>query len=182
MTTPTSPDFDVIVIGAGISGINAAYRLQTQASSFSYTILEARNGMGGTWDFFKYPGIRSDSDLWTFGFPWAPWQEQRAIADGASIKAYIEKTARDHGIDRRIQYGRRVVTADWSSDQQLWRLGVECQGEMKTMHAKFVLFGTGTTTMRIRCPLRSKDWRTSRGHWCIRSTGRRISAMTERML
>jgi len=143
MANPPSPDFDVVVIGAGISGINAAYRLQTQAPNFSYTILEARNGMGGTWDFFKYPGIRSDSDLWTFGFPWAPWQEQRAIADGASIKAYIEKTAKDHGIDRKIQYGRKVVTADWSSDQQLWRLGVECQEGMKMMHAKFVLFGTG---------------------------------------
>jgi cation diffusion facilitator CzcD-associated flavoprotein CzcO len=143
MEKVNTTDYDVIVIGAGISGINAAYRLQTQAPGFSFTILEARDGMGGTWDFFKYPGIRSDSDLWTFGFPWAPWTEQRAIADGASIKAYIEHTAKTHHIDEKIQYHHKVIASDWSSDQQQWRLDVDVRGEQKQFHAKFVLFASG---------------------------------------
>lgn len=78
--TQQDSDFDVIIVGAGISGINAAYRLQTQSPGVSYTIIDSRGGIGGTWDFFKYPGIRSDSDLHTFGFPWRPWTEQKAIA------------------------------------------------------------------------------------------------------
>lgn len=80
MANQDSHDFDVVIIGAGISGINAAYRIQTQCPGSTYTILESRGGIGGTWDFFKYPGIRSDSDLHTFGFPWRPWTEQKAIA------------------------------------------------------------------------------------------------------
>ena len=86
-------DYDVVVMGAGLSGIDAGYRLQTQCPTKSYTILEARDAMGGTWDLFRYPGIRSDSDLFTFGFQFKPWQERKALADGPSILQYIKDTA-----------------------------------------------------------------------------------------
>jgi len=135
--------YDVIIVGAGISGINAAYRFQTQTPNKSFTILEARDSVGGTWDLFKYPGIRSDSDLHTFGFPWQPWTEQKAIADGRSIVDYIKKTAADHGIDKKIQYRHKLLTADWSSDQQIWKILVDAGGTKQYYHAHFVLFSTG---------------------------------------
>lgn len=140
---PSSTSFDVVIIGAGISGINAAYRVQTQLPGSSYTILEARGGIGGTWDFFRYPGIRSDSDLHTFGFPWRPWTEQRPIADGASIVNYIRETASAEGIDKHIQFHHKLITADWSSDEQAWRLAVDADGEKKYLHARFLILGTG---------------------------------------
>ena len=135
--------WDVVIIGAGISGINSAYRLQTKLPGKSYTILEARGGMGGTWDLFKYPGVRSDSDLHTFGFPWRPWQEQKSIADGDSIVKYIRETASMYGIDQHIQYHQKVVSMDWSSDEQSWALTVEANGEQKYVHAKFLILSTG---------------------------------------
>ena len=104
--------FDVIVVGAGISGINAAYRLQTELPSASYTVLEARGGIGGTWDLFRYPGFRSDSDLYTFGFFWRPWIEQRAIVDGESIRKYICESAQLYGIDRKIRYHHKLISAN----------------------------------------------------------------------
>ncbi|GAB7352662.1 hypothetical protein MBLNU459_g3027t1 [Dothideomycetes sp. NU459] len=135
--------FDVVIIGAGISGINAAYRLQEQAPDRTYTILEARHALGGTWDLFKYPGIRSDSDLHTFGFPFYPWTEERAIADGPSIKRYMETTAATFGIDQKIQYHHKLLAADWSTDQQGWSLTVDASGENKFFHSKFVIFCSG---------------------------------------
>lgn len=140
---------DTIIIGAGISGVNAAYRIQSQFPSSTYTILESRYGLGGTWDFFRFPGIRSDSDLHTFGFPWRPWTEQAVIADGASIKKYIDETAAAYGIDKHVQFGEKVVAADWSSDTQCWTLNVDvCAQEeeksrRKTYHARFVILATG---------------------------------------
>jgi cation diffusion facilitator CzcD-associated flavoprotein CzcO len=92
-------EFDVVIIGAGLSGINAAQRVQMQPPGLTYTILEARGAIGGTWDLFKYPGIRSDSDLYTFGFPWRPWESTKAIADGPSIKQYLIESAAEYGID-----------------------------------------------------------------------------------
>src|SRR5512147_2639290 len=104
---------DVLIVGAGISGIDAAYHLQTSCPNKSYAILEARDVLDGTWDLFRYPGIRSDSDMYTLGFPFRPWQRGKAIADGESILAYIRETAEAYGIDRHIRYRHRVETASW---------------------------------------------------------------------
>lgn len=137
--------YDIVVVGAGISGINAGYRIQTMLPNYKYTILEARGGIGGTWDFFKYPGIRSDSDLHTFGFPWQPWTEQKSIADGESIVNYIKDTASQHGISDHVQFHRRVTSADWSSEQQHWKLDISINdGEKKTRyHTRFVMWASG---------------------------------------
>ena len=111
---------DVIVVGAGISGIGMGYHLQTRCPDRTYAILEGRAAMGGTWDLFRYPGIRSDSDMHTLGFVFHPWTQAKAIADGPSIRAYVEETAQAYGIDRRIRYNHHVTTAAWSSEDATW--------------------------------------------------------------
>jgi monooxygenase len=116
---------DVVVVGAGLSGIAAAYHLQTRCPGKSFVILEGRESLGGTWDLFRYPGIRSDSDMYTLGYPFRPWSGSRAIADGGSILAYIQETARAYGIDRKIRYRHRVRRAAWSSQDARWTLTVE---------------------------------------------------------
>ena len=113
---------DVLIIGAGISGIDAAYHLQTRCPGKSYAILEARGAIGGTWDLFRYPGIRSDSDMLTLGFPFRPWPSSKLIADGAAIREYVQDTARVHGIDQQIRFHHRVEQASWSSERALWRV------------------------------------------------------------
>ncbi|QHL89657.1 NAD(P)-binding domain-containing protein [Sphingomonas changnyeongensis] len=120
---------DVLVVGAGISGIGAGWHLQTMCPDKSYLILEGRDDLGGTWDLFRYPGIRSDSDMHTLGYSFRPWKQAKAIADGPSIKAYLRDTARDHGIDRHIRYGHKVVSADWSSASATWTVTVEIGAE-----------------------------------------------------
>src|ERR1700722_20320164 len=107
---------DVLIVGAGLSGSGAAYYLQTECPRKTFAILEARDAIGGTWDLFRYPGIRSDSDMYTLGFPFRPWKSPKAIADGASILEYIRETAAAYGIDEKIRYGRRVTGARWSSE------------------------------------------------------------------
>ncbi|HEX2161937.1 MAG TPA: NAD(P)/FAD-dependent oxidoreductase [Thermoleophilaceae bacterium] len=117
---PDVDHVDVLIVGAGLSGIGAAYHLQTKLPGKSYAILEGRDAIGGTWDLFRYPGIRSDSDLHTLGYAFKPWTDEKAIADGPAILAYIRQTARENGIDRRIRFGHRVVRAEWSSADARW--------------------------------------------------------------
>nr|WP_230859509.1 NAD(P)/FAD-dependent oxidoreductase [Actinoplanes aureus] len=118
-------DLDVVIVGAGISGIGAAYYLQRDHPGRDYAILEARGASGGTWDLFRYPGIRSDSDLHTFGYEFAPWTDDHSIATADRILAYVRRTAAEHGIDKRIRYHHRVVAASWSSAQARWTVEVE---------------------------------------------------------
>jgi monooxygenase len=144
-SAPTASDaFDVLIIGAGLSGIGAAYYLQSQHPDRRYAILDARDDLGGTWDLFRFPGIRSDSDLHTFGYAFKPWRGEKAIADGASIKAYLAETARDHGIDRHIRYGHRVVRAAWSSRDARWTVtGTRGDGESFELTARWLFSATG---------------------------------------
>lgn len=111
---------DVLIVGAGLSGIGAACHLQAECPGKSFAILEARDAIGGTWDLFRYPGIRSDSDMFTLGYSFRPWKEAKAIADGPSILSYIRETARDYGIDERIRFHHRIVRAEWSSSEARW--------------------------------------------------------------
>jgi monooxygenase len=124
-------ELDVIIVGAGLSGVGAAYRLQTECPTKRFTILEARDTVGGTWDVFRYPGIRSDSDMFTLGYPFHPWKAAKAIADGPSILAYIRETAATFGIDRHIRFRHRIVAARWSSADARWTLDVEV-GEQRS--------------------------------------------------
>jgi cation diffusion facilitator CzcD-associated flavoprotein CzcO len=116
----TSEHVDVVVVGAGLSGIGAGYHLQTISPDRSYVILEGRDSLGGTWDLFKYPGIRSDSDMHTLGFSFKPWTEAKSIADGPSILQYLKQTVAQFGIDKHIRYGQLVTQAQWSTDDAQW--------------------------------------------------------------
>ena len=122
-----SEHFDVLIVGAGLSGIGAAVHLQTNCPGRTYAILEGRAATGGTWDLFRYPGIRSDSDMYTLGYAFKPWTEAKAIADGPSILRYVRDTARDHGIDKHIRFDSKVVGASWSTRDAAWT--VEIAGE-----------------------------------------------------
>lgn len=136
---------DVLVVGAGISGIDAAYHLRTRCPRRSFAILEARDEIGGTWSLFRYPGIRSDSDMYTFGYRWRPWPNPRAIADAPSILQYLRDAAREHGIDRMIRFGHRVRRASWSSADARWTVDVE-RGEQREpvrMSCGFLLMCSG---------------------------------------
>ena len=108
---------DVLIVGAGLSGIGAAHHIQTQCPWATYAVFESRDAIGGTWDLFRYPGIRSDSDMFTLGYSFRPWQGEKAIADGDSILQYIRDTASEAGIDEKIRFHHRIVTADWSTDE-----------------------------------------------------------------
>ncbi|MEQ1683959.1 MAG: alpha/beta hydrolase fold domain-containing protein [Burkholderiaceae bacterium] len=136
---------DVIIVGAGLSGIGAAVHLQQQCPDKSFTLLEGRAAMGGTWDLFRYPGVRSDSDMYTLGYMFKPWKDAKAIADGPAIRAYIAETAAEHGIDRHIRFQHRVVSADWSASDARWTVVVERgpQRERSSLRCKFLLFGSG---------------------------------------
>jgi monooxygenase len=116
--------FDVLIVGAGLSGIAAAFHLQKRCPNHSYTIIEARNAIGGTWDLFRYPGIRSDSDMYTFGFAFRPWTEGKVFADGKNIREYVRDTARENGIDQKIRFGQRVMHSRWNSRTARWTVNV----------------------------------------------------------
>jgi monooxygenase len=122
---PLPDHVDVLIVGAGLSGVGAACHLRAKCPGKSFAILEARAAMGGTWDLFRYPGIRSDSDMFTLGYSFRPWEEAKAIADGPAIRNYIRATARDHGIDCHIHYRHRVVRAEWSSGEARWTVEAE---------------------------------------------------------
>ncbi|VXC54890.1 flavin-containing monooxygenase [Nocardioides sp. AX2bis] len=129
---------DVVVVGAGLSGIGAGYRLQTECPDRGYLILESRETMGGTWDLFTYPGVRSDSDMFTLGYQFKPWREAKAIADGPSILRYIQETAAEFGIDEHIRYSTKVVSADFSTAEARWTLTLDHRGERTTMTCDFL--------------------------------------------
>src|SRR3954462_15234158 len=120
-----SEHFDVLIVGAGLSGIGAGYHLQEKCPGKSYAILEGRDCIGGTWDLFRYPGIRSDSDMFTLGYSFKPWTEAKAIADGPSILNYVRQTAVENGIDKKIRFNHRVKRASWSSPEARWTVEAE---------------------------------------------------------
>jgi cation diffusion facilitator CzcD-associated flavoprotein CzcO len=136
--------FDVIVVGAGLSGIGMAYHLQERCPSKSYVVLEGRAQSGGTWDLFRYPGIRSDSDMFTLGYRFKPWEARKAIADGPSILEYIRETARENGIEPHIRYGHRVRHAEWSTPDARWRVVAErADGQRITFSCNFLSMCAG---------------------------------------
>ena len=134
---------DVLIVGAGLSGIVAAAHLQRGCPNKSFLIMEARAAIGGTWDLFRYPGIRSDSDMYTLGYAFKPWTSPKAIADGQAIREYIQATASEHGIDQHIRFGHRVVAADWSSADALWRVDVESDDGRRTLTCRFLVMAAG---------------------------------------
>lgn len=134
---------DVLIVGAGISGINAAYRLQERCPELTYALIEGRSRLGGTWDLFRYPGIRSDSDFFTLAFPFHPWTGRDAIVDGEAILDYLDEVVRTHGIAEHIRYDTTVHAADWSSQDARWTVSCTAGGEPTTMTARFVVACTG---------------------------------------
>jgi len=136
--------FDVVIIGAGLSGIGAGYRLQTRCPRKRYVIFEARDQLGGTWDLFRFPGVRSDSDMFTLGYPFRPWKSATAIADGPTIRNYLRETAREFGIDRHIRFQHRVHSASWSSGEARWHLEIKtAKGETLRCTCAFLYGCTG---------------------------------------
>jgi len=150
VTTTTTPevettDFDVLIIGAGISGIGAAYHLKTRRPGTTFAILEGKDAIGGTWNQFRYPGIRSDSDMPTFGFGFKPWTHKKAIADGHIILDYLQETVTENHIDEHIRFGHRVSAAEFSSSAGRWTVTVQHGGSDETVQitARFLFSGTG---------------------------------------
>ena len=137
MASPTrngTTHLDVLIVGAGLSGIGAGHYLQTQCPWATYAIFEARDTIGGTWDLFRYPGIRSDSDMHTLGYSFRPWDGEKSIADGDSILQYIKDTAAESGIDTHIRFNHRIIAADWSSGDSLWHVTAERTDSRETVH------------------------------------------------
>jgi cation diffusion facilitator CzcD-associated flavoprotein CzcO len=136
---------DVLIVGAGLSGIGAACHLQTNCPGKSYAILEARDRIGGTWDLFRYPGIRSDSDMYTLGYSFRPWREDKSIADGSSILEYVRQTAKEHAIEQKIRFDHRVMRAEWSTEDARWTVEATRGDTEETvsMTASFLLTCSG---------------------------------------
>ncbi len=135
--------FDVVIVGAGLSGVGAGYHLKTACPDRRYVILEGRDAIGGTWDLFRYPGIRSDSDMYTLGYAFKPWTEAKAIADGPSILKYVRETATENGIDRHIRYNHLVKRASWSTEDAAWTVEAEVGGELRRFTCSFLFLCGG---------------------------------------
>ena len=137
--------FDVLVIGAGVSGIGVACTLATECPGKTYAILERRQRLGGTWDLFNYPGVRSDSDMLTYGYRFRPWQDTRVLASGDAIWNYLAETVREFGVDKHIRYGQKTISADWSSTRQQWTVTTvdEPGGASRQLHCSQLVLGTG---------------------------------------
>ena len=153
-------DVDVLIIGAGLSGIGAACHLTRRAPDASYLVLEARSDLGGTWDLFRYPGIRSDSDMYTYSYGFRPWSGPRSIADGSSILRYLRETTREYAVTEQIRYRHRVVAARWSTDEARWTVDVEVsRGERAD--------DTSTDSIQLTCAFlycNTGYYRFDRGH------------------
>ncbi|WP_310777388.1 flavin-containing monooxygenase [Mycobacterium sp. Z3061] len=134
---------DVVIVGAGISGVSAAWHLQDRCPTKSFAILEKRADMGGTWDLFRYPGIRSDSDMYTLGFRFRPWTERQAIADGKPILDYVKSTAAMYGIDKHIRFQQQVIAADWSTADNRWTLQIDSNGTRSELTCSFLFLCSG---------------------------------------
>ena len=141
--------FDVLIIGAGMSGIGAAYYIQKNCPDKTYRILESRASHGGTWSLFKYPGIRSDSDMYTFGYSFHPWRNKSAISDGKSILEYSHQTVMKYHINEHIQYKSSVRRAVWDGAQHMWKIDYTCDGVNKRMRCRFIFICTGRPVKRV---------------------------------
>jgi cation diffusion facilitator CzcD-associated flavoprotein CzcO len=140
----TTPHFDVLIVGAGLSGIGAAVHLSRDCPGHSFAILEGRDAIGGTWDLFRYPGIRSDSDMYTLGYNFKPWEEAKAIADGPSIRNYINETAREHDIGRHIRFDNKVKAAHWDSATATWTVTAAARdGTIREFSCNFLYMCSG---------------------------------------
>ena len=144
-TKPSTPNTerDVLIIGAGLSGIGAAWHLQDKTEHKSYAILEARADLGGTWDLFRYPGIRSDSDMYTFGYNFRPWTDGKVFADGPSIRSYVRETAREAAIDRHIRFNTKVRKVSWNTDAARWTVEADGPDGPETWSARFLILCSG---------------------------------------
>jgi cation diffusion facilitator CzcD-associated flavoprotein CzcO len=142
-TTSNPTHLDVLIVGAGIAGIGAAYHLKTNLPSKTFAILEAREAIGGTWDLFRYPGIRSDSDLHTFGYSFKPWTSDNAIAGAGEILDYLSETVQENGIEPHIRFGHKLLAADWSSDDARWTVQVETAGQTNELTCGVLFCASG---------------------------------------
>lgn len=171
---------DVVIVGAGISGVSAAWHLQDRCPTKSYAILEKRESMGGTWDLFRYPGIRSDSDMYTLGFRFRPWTGRQAIADGKPILEYVKSTAAMYGIDRHIRFHHKVISADWSTAENRWTVHIQSHGTLSALTCEFLFLCSGYYNYDEATRRDSPARRISSGRSSIRSTGPRTSTTTLR--
>ncbi|WP_338446525.1 NAD(P)/FAD-dependent oxidoreductase [Pelagerythrobacter marensis] len=140
----TPPDYEVLIVGAGISGIGMAAHMEMLCPGRRYAIVERRENLGGTWDLFRYPGIRSDSDMHTLGFNFEPWKHEKSIADGPAILEYLHRIVDERGIRDHIRFGHKVVSADWRGDEARWHVGIElADGSTTRITARFLYLGSG---------------------------------------